>query len=463
MMKPISFPRWVASTFVLLVCVLLVLHLYGVEAFVVPTGSMAPAVAGHHRAPVCARCGFRVLVGRHGQSDEESETSYDHALCPNCGSSLNLDVPEATGDHILVNKSVFLLRRPRRWEMIVFRLFGKVFIKRVIGLPGEWIVVEDGDVYIDNVLARKTLAELKQVRVLVFDNRFQPNSKGWGQRWEHADQDQTICWLERSGLFLAGLRVPDRYCWLTYRNFSLDTGKVQPLEDEYAYNGGFPRSEQNVHDFMIECDLEVQRGDGRIGLGLTDGQDNLLVELPAAPEEWGRVLALDAFPPTDGRGKVLTQTAYQLKAGKSYHLEMAFADRRLTLRVDGEELFSPLDLPPARNRQPVTRPVSLGVRGVDAAFRNIRLYRDLHYTQGGRQAVRGKAVHLGPDQYFVMGDNSPNSDDSRFWPGEGKVPGSNLIGKPFLVHLPSRAGTGVGFGRRWQYQLPDWSRVRWLR
>jgi len=44
---------------------------------------------------------------------------------------------------------VFLLRRPRRWEIVVFRLLGKVFVKRLIGLPGEWISIRDGRVLVD--------------------------------------------------------------------------------------------------------------------------------------------------------------------------------------------------------------------------------------------------------------------------------------------------------------------------
>jgi signal peptidase I len=58
------------------------------------------------------------------------------------------------GDYLLVDKISYLLGGPARGEVIVFRFPNdpeKVFIKRIIGLPGETIVVERGIVTIYNV------------------------------------------------------------------------------------------------------------------------------------------------------------------------------------------------------------------------------------------------------------------------------------------------------------------------
>jgi signal peptidase I len=472
-----SAPRRLAGALVLGACGLILCRAFVIEPYEVPTGSMAPAIAGRHRAAVCPRCGCRFLVGRNPaeNTDGVRPAWYARARCPNCGCDrLGLDeAAEAAGDQVLVNKSAFLFRRPRRWEVIVFRLFGKTFIKRLVGLAGEVLEILDGDIYIDGRLARKTLDEARAMRILVFDNDCTPGSDDWRPRWETPAGHSGPHPLVGTELHLDGTGGPGACPLVTYRHYLPDRKQCQPVCDEYSYNGPERRAPLPVHDFFLGCDVEVREGEGHVVLGLTDGRDAVLAEVPAggggprpvvlrAPSSAEASAA--GLPPPPAPGVIFALgPAEPLRPGRAYHVELAFVDRRVSLAVDGRAPLPAVDLPPSANRPGVDRPASLGARGVRVVVRGFRLYRDVHYTQAGRNAVAGKAVHLGTGQYFVLGDNSPSSDDSRFWPGGGAVPAGCVVGKPFLVHLPTRIATWQFLGRTWQSRLPDWGRVRWLR
>lgn len=54
-----------------------------------------------------------------------------------------------------------------------------------------------------------------------------------------------------------------------------------------------------------------------------------------------------------------------------------------------------------------------------------------------KHVVNGEVV-VPPGQYFAMGDNRDNSEDSRYW---GFVPRENMIGKPVFVYWSYKAST----------------------
>ena len=399
------------------------------EPFHIPTGSMAPALRGHHRVCACSRCGQEVVVGRAADDTDGSGNPrfYRKAFCPNCGL---YPVPlgetrESHGDKILVNKTAYWLRTPARWEIVVFRLLGTYYIKRLLGLPGEQISIRDGDIYVNGQLSRKTLAQAKTMRVLVFDQQHAPDEDGWRERWELASASPPAALPpEKTGELQVDGRLSP--ATLTYRNFLLASGKCEPIRDEYAYNGGLHANSECVHDFMIEAEIEAA-GHGTLSLRLCDGHDWVEVGIPV-----GEARAVEAFSwPIDEPASMKkiseSEKPSALQTKKRHRVEFSLVDRRLTLTVDGQALLVS-DLPEAKDRQGVARPFQMHADGVRAIVRQFRLYRDVHYSQQGTNAVRGKSVRLGVDHYFVLGDNSPNSEDSRFWADDGRVPAASLVG-----------------------------------
>ncbi len=53
-------------------------------------------------------------------------------------------------------------------------------------------------------------------------------------------------------------------------------------------------------------------------------------------------------------------------------------------------------------------------------------------TQPG-DFTRGRSITIGPDEYFLVGDNRPYSSDGRAW---GPVPKSQIVGKAFFRYWP---------------------------
>jgi len=107
------------------------------------------------------------------------------------------------GDYLIVDEATYRLRQPERGEVVVFRFSQGVsqrFIKRIIGLPGEEIEIENGQIIItDKLGSKQVLDELNYLPSQTFgigdmqislgkdeyfvlgDNRFNSyDSRKWG-------------------------------------------------------------------------------------------------------------------------------------------------------------------------------------------------------------------------------------------------------------------------------------------
>lgn len=248
------------------VSLFLFVRFFFLEPFGVPTGSMATTLYGNHRELDCPRCGFSVVLG---EPSSLNGRMLADAVCPNCGQTrLNFtSARELPGDRLLVDKNVFNLRTPRRWEVAVFRCpvdDTKPYVKRVVGLPGEAIQLRDGDAWANGELLRKTLPQCRECWAVVFDHRFAPPG-GWGNRWLVESLHEPGANPKPAGpeVLQNGSIVLTSGTGLTYRHWNLNAEREDPITDWLAYNGtGSERGRQLVHDFAVVFDLEVQSGVG---------------------------------------------------------------------------------------------------------------------------------------------------------------------------------------------------------
>ncbi len=135
------------------------------EAYVIPTGSMAPTLMGRHKDVVCDECGFPFQTSASSEMDGSANArSGEHVVagtCPQCGFTpffgdaepnpkTDDAAPSFAGDRILVSKLAFDRRETRRWDVSVFRAPAEPkinFIKRIVGLPNERLRVQYGDLF----------------------------------------------------------------------------------------------------------------------------------------------------------------------------------------------------------------------------------------------------------------------------------------------------------------------------
>jgi len=61
------------------------------------------------------------------------------------------------------------------------------------------------------------------------------------------------------------------------------------------------------------------------------------------------------------------------------------------------------------------------------------IFNQIYYYNRGQLALPGQMMVVPADSYFVLGDNSATSKDSRYW---GFVPKNNLLGKAIIIYWP---------------------------
>ena len=422
-----------------------------IRSFVVSGPSMAETLVGEYHRLTCDDCGhvFRCTA-------DESEMLGLRAVCPNCGGVAGrLDTaPRLAADGVLVDRSAFLFRSPRRWELAVFRGAehgSQVYVKRVVGLPGERIELRHGDVYANGAIQRKNLSQQRSMAVLVYDSSHEPASLG--SRWLPEAADSS--WRQAGPRYWRANTTSSSgdgtIDWLTYhhrrrRPGAADLTDELPIADDCGFNQTRPVTESHlVRDLMVRCRMRVAHSPTVTWL-ITDGVSQFVVEMDFA----------NARSTVIQDGRTLGKTSWSGAANADAVLcELALCDEQVLLGLDGREVVRMAYNSPGLPFRPTSRPISVGTRGDGVELWDVVVLRDVYYGPGGGGA--GQQDWLDGDEYFVLGDNSPASLDSRGWPRPG-VPADNLKGKPLLAY-PSGAWAG---GAAQQFQVPDPARFRYI-
>jgi len=456
-----------------------------VEAFVIPTGSMGPTLYGQHAELECTDCGWKFSIGAESKRGGGPSLSTP-PVCPNCllPQRVPPSVPLYSGDRILVLKFLYDFDDPQRWDVIVFRNPNdpaQNYIKRLIGLPRETVELVDGNVTINGVIAHKTNTAQEALWMLVHDTRQRATRRDWEPRWQMAEG-----WKGReSGYVLAEAPPRDRTAWLTYEHRGL-RDRPSNIVDGYAYNGGNRRNEKWLGDNVctdLSLTTEVTAG---------GAESVCIVEMRAYKDRFRFELTAEGSKePTQVllNGEVVAKAAAPvLPVGRPVEVQVANVDHKLMLLVDGDRVakavldnvtpegdvtYKPkplseaerdrFDRPESDDPRAMAAVVRLGARGGPLSAAYLRIDRDVYYIneplRNGEpgHATEGNPFKLKADEFFVCGDNSPKSFDSRLWlesVDRPVVPRRNLVGKAFFVYWPA-AGTRGFWGYKFIPLAPD--------
>jgi signal peptidase I len=399
-----------------------------------PTGSSAPTLYGRHAEQVCSACGFRFAISLD-QTPVGMSRKRALLTCPNCGQPQADQSVETEPDHILVDKTTL----PKRWELMMYRNPRDpeyLFVHRLVGLPGEQIDLVHGDVFIDGKRVAKPPERVSDLWFQINDSRYGMEGGDATPTWR--PEKSNGLWTRTGGTWkcAAAQAQPQRL------------QLVRHIDDSLPYNQAVRSPTSPFHyvgDVKIELDLAAFSGPGGIGF------------------EW----SFDGYRVTgkiDADGGLSLVSGEQGAAGRlehslalTRHVAMGLRDGRAFI-LDGKRMAASMvlvseDLEAIQLRsEPIKAcEFELIADRCDVELRRIGLYRDVYYrdeewrTNAARSAMAWSRTPftLGSDEYFVLGDNSAMSMDSRYadqtYVGghqPGTVPRELVVGTARLIHWP---------------------------
>jgi signal peptidase I len=405
------------------------------------------------------------------------------------------------------------------------------YIKRLVGLPGETVVIRHGDIFVLDPQTAGEPAERQRFRIarkppekvvgmlqLVDDTRYigpKLRDVGWPSRWVFASDggDENPWTNDATGAEFA-VQAGDRDTWLRYRHMiprpfdwrDMNSGRPPDLSgyrgmlitDYYAYNDahgiadyGTTEATNWVGDLALECAVEVTSDAGELMLDLVEGGVHFTCRFDIATGRATLVIGNSAvrFRDDAGAEAASPEAMTSLRGKGTYRLRFANVDDQLFLWVNdkvvefnGPTTFdSRSDVAPRWSPEDDGdfRPLGVGARQASFRISELKVLRDVYYmavsvkegdywhadysSQFEREDIydalsdprtwattqlfasrRSVTFEIGPDQYFPLGDNSPQSKDARLWSffvgGQLDPPPAVdrrlMIGKALFIYWP---------------------------
>jgi len=457
----------IANTFEWMITAVILAFLFKafvMEAFRIPTGSMADTLKGAHFRLRCPQCGYKYDygLGNYGLPRDTIPRGYLQAKpsrCPSCGyyQPTGGKMPIAMGDRILVLKCIYQFFEPKRWDVIVFKDPPDPttnYIKRLIGLPGEKVEIIDGDIYINGRISRKPPKVQNELWMPVYDNDYQPirptegsfNGHFWQQpfrndsnsKWEIDTSNPTVFHLDSPA---------EQINTMTY-----ETKIGNDFRATYSYDDvrGYRRMPYCSDLMMRFYSKRVETG-GIVGIEMSKYETHYKGYVDFAGD-----MVIEAV--RGEKAMELARRSIALPAvNKSILVKFANVDHQLIFQFGSQKLTYDLGRRPddAGPRKTNIEPEMKIFGSGKLKLSHVAIFRDIHYTTTRpansaepARATEGNPFILGKDEFFVLGDNSPNSADSRWWSKrgvgnngqeyrEGIVPRDYLVGKALFVYWPS--------------------------
>jgi signal peptidase I len=378
----------------------------------IASGSMADVLVGPHRLVQCADCRFEFRCGI------DTEATLDLAVCPNCGFGKNELSAEQLlrGQRVVIDRWSYLAQDPQRRDVVAFvdpADETQLAVKRIVGLPAESIAIQGGELFINDQIYRKTLAETKEAAVLVYDDTFRSTNAKLPQRWE-GDLASSVWRAEQDGfVFDAADADSGGFDWLMYRHWRCYASpnprtEEVPAADNYGYNQGLSRQLHEVTDLFLTCTLEPG-GPAPLAFLVHDGRESFQAVLSMTE----RLVKLK-------RGATLIEeVSLPNFCGAPAVIEFGAIDWQVLLSINGTEVlrrdYEPSDSP----LQPTSRPLGIGASSSLAGVSKLKVFRDIYYMNRLHENSDWVSQPLNQDEYLVLGDNVPLSRDSRHWATAG--------------------------------------------